>query len=149
MKPRPLVIGLGSPHGDDQAGWLVVKALHSRGWSDREARNISQPIDLIDTLPDPRPLLLCDAACGNGQVGCCRSWNWPEQDLPTRNPSGSHNLPLAGVLELARELKILNGPVELRTINGSAWNSFSDPCRDVAMAAEQLAAEIDGGLCDA
>lgn len=142
-KQRPFVIGLGSPHGDDQAGWLVVEALQQRGWSEQEARNISQPIDLIDLLPDPRPLLLCDAASDRESTGRCRSWNWPEQELPTLKPAGSHNIPLAGVLELARKLKVLKGSVELRTIDGSDWTSFTQAAATVAAAARQLAAEID------
>lgn len=142
-KRRPFVIGLGSPHGDDQAGWLVVEALQQRGWSDREARNISQPIDLIDLLPDPRPLLLCDAASDRDSTGRCRRWIWPDQELPTSKPSGSHNLPLAGVLELARKLNVLNGVVELRTIDGSDWTSFAQADANVAAAARKLAATID------
>ena len=32
--PRTLVVGIGSPHGDDQAGWLIVKGFAvDSGWT--------------------------------------------------------------------------------------------------------------------
>lgn len=148
-RQRPLVLGLGSPHGDDQAGWLVVHALHHRGWSDREAKCLAHPIDLLDLLPDSRPIVLCDAAGGRDSTGLLRRWNWPGQGLPSRKPTGSHTLPLAGVLELARELNVLSQGVEVRTIDGTDWTAFADADRQVSAAAAALAAELDGDFSHA
>jgi len=145
---RPYVIGLGSPHGDDQAGWLVVEALRLRGWNASEARNVAQPVDVLDTLPVDRPLLVCDAANGES-VGAFRTWSWPTMELPTLKPSGSHNMPLASVLELARQLRLLNGSVVVKTIDGKNWTSFSKASEAVELAARKLADEIDGGYPNA
>ncbi|MFO1019806.1 MAG: hypothetical protein U0903_03810 [Planctomycetales bacterium] len=141
MAPRPLILGLGSPHGDDQAGWLVVGELHERGWDKADARMLSQPVDLLDCLPTNRRLLLCDAAAGK-TPGYLRTWIWPEQTLPTLIRGGTHDLTLAEVLEYAQELKLLDTSVELRTIDGVTWTPFSTPCDAVRDAADLLATQI-------
>lgn len=141
MPIRPLVIGVGSPHGDDQAGWLVVGELQKRGWDMTEARQISQPIDLLDCLPTDRRLLLCDAA-GGPTPGNCRTWIWPMQLLPTRKRGGTHDLTLPDVLEYARGLKMLADSAELRTIDGTTWTPFSEPCNAVRNAAHLLATQL-------
>lgn len=141
MPPRPLVIGLGSPHGDDQAGWLVVCVLQERGWNNADARLLAQPVDLLDCLPTNRRLLLCDAAGGN-TPGNFRTWIWPSQSLPSKKPGGTHDLTLADVLEYARELKLIETSVEIRTIDGITWTPFSEPCAAVRKAANLLAVRI-------
>ena len=57
----PLVVGLGSFHGDDQAGWLVIDSLWALGYPVRSARKATHPADLLDDLPAGRPLTVCDA----------------------------------------------------------------------------------------
>jgi hydrogenase maturation protease len=53
MKPQKILLaGLGSPHGDDQAGWLVVDEL-SQAFSGEDhvvCRKASVPIDLLDWI---------------------------------------------------------------------------------------------------
>ena len=148
--PRPFVVGLGSPHGDDQAGWLVVEKLHAWGWEQADARNLSQPVDLLDWLPTDRRLLMCDAAEAiPGCSGNCRTWIWPEQSLPTLKPGGSHDLALAEILEYARQLKLHDTSVELRTIDGANWTPFSEPSEAVRAAAERLATLIHEESCRA
>lgn len=77
-----LVVGVGSPHGDDQLGWLAADALEAAllalraaapnapntpldarpldasGWRVRRA---ATPSDLLDWLPGPQRLILIDA----------------------------------------------------------------------------------------
>jgi|GEM_PF-5334548 len=49
---RILLAGLGSPHGDDQAGWLMVEQLAEAfsGEDCVECRKVSNPIDLFDWI---------------------------------------------------------------------------------------------------
>ena len=58
-----LVAGLGSPHGDDQAGWLVAERVGEqfRSHPDVVVRRAIIPLDLLDWLEDVDVLHICDA----------------------------------------------------------------------------------------
>jgi hydrogenase maturation protease len=60
---RILIAGLGSPHGDDQAGWLVVEKLASECPDDPDimVRRASIPLDLLDWMEGVDVLHICDA----------------------------------------------------------------------------------------
>lgn len=60
---RILIAGLGSPHGDDQAGWLVVEKLASECQDDPDimVRRASIPLDLLDWMEGVDVLHICDA----------------------------------------------------------------------------------------
>ena len=60
---RILIAGLGSPHGDDQAGWLVVEQLATEcpDNPDIMVRRASIPLDLLDWMEGVDVLHICDA----------------------------------------------------------------------------------------
>jgi hydrogenase maturation protease len=60
---RVLIAGLGSPHGDDQAGWLVVEklAIECQDDPDIMVRRASIPLDLLDWMEGVDVLHICDA----------------------------------------------------------------------------------------
>ena len=60
---RILIAGLGSAHGDDQAGWLVAENLASQcqEYPDITVRRASIPLDLLDWLEGVDVLYICDA----------------------------------------------------------------------------------------
>jgi len=102
-----LIVGIGSDHGDDQAGWLVVDALAPHVAPRSTARKAKAPLDLLDWLEGVRWLAICDACRGAGPVGCWHRWNWPADDLPFHHPAGSHSYGLLESLGLADRLGIL------------------------------------------
>ncbi len=60
-----LIAGIGSPHGDDRAGWAVIDHLSSRLNSSQPnvtVRRIKVPHELIDHLDGVNELHLVDAA---------------------------------------------------------------------------------------
>jgi hydrogenase maturation protease len=65
MSGATLIVGIGSPHGDDQIGWRIAEALmaeHRVGWIIRTARS---PTDLLAWLDDKvERLVICDACDG-------------------------------------------------------------------------------------
>jgi Ni,Fe-hydrogenase maturation factor len=77
--PNVLVAGLGSAHGDDQAGWLAIDYLQQMllqapaTQSRVVARKLSTPLDLLPVLDQHPHVLIIDAA----------------QVLPTENPQAS------------------------------------------------------------
>ncbi len=98
------IAGLGSPHGDDQAGWEIVRALEKRGPSQAMVHLSRTPDDLLNWLDPAYPLVICDACRGAGPVGSIHRWQWPTAELDQVNWSGTHQIALPGVLLLAEEL---------------------------------------------
>src|SRR5579885_1569269 len=97
-----LIVGLGSPHGDDQAGWRVISALHARGFPVTSARAASTPADIWNWCRSDHDLTICDANADGHPAGTLRSIVWPTEALPTHS-HGTHSLPLGTILELGRE----------------------------------------------
>jgi hydrogenase maturation protease len=100
------VIGLGSPWGDDQAGWRAAQAL--RGLFDERCVEVSV-LDrpgpaLLEHWRKEDSVLLLDAVCGAGEAGglCCL-----EGDEIARLANAawsSHHLGVAECVALARTL---------------------------------------------
>src|SRR5688572_16353280 len=105
MSGKTLIVGIGSPHGDDQIGWRVAEALAAHscpGWSIRTARS---PAELLAWLDDKvKRLVVCDACYGSAPLGELHVWSWPAPEIRFASVSGSHDLSLPSVLELAQEL---------------------------------------------
>lgn len=145
MTPAPLIIGLGSPHGDDQAGWCVIQALHARGVSPDCARTARTPADVWDWCQQTSPLTICDACLAATLSGEIRRFTWPTDRLPI-TPGGTHTLSLAEVLSLGRELNTIPETVEIWTIAGSEFVPSSSPSAAVLKAAALLAEQLAGAF---
>lgn len=114
---RPtLFVGLGSSHGDDQAGWLVADALIGAGpfagalagdLPPITVRAARHPAQVLDWLEGIERLFVCDAVSGAGLPGQIRTWRWPDPQIQFARSGGSHDLGLSAVLELAAQLNRL------------------------------------------
>ncbi len=148
MSNCPLILGLGSPHGDDRAGWLVIAALHQRGVSAVDAVALPSPDHLWHVCSGDRELVLCDAADGPGQEGTILHWNWPGVRLPELR-RGTHDFPLGEVLSLGRSLGMCPSDVTIWTISGSRFSASDEPSPSVREAAETLANSLYEACCRA
>ena len=63
------IVGLGSHHGDDQAGWLVMDRLQQRNFPPQQMTRLRHPIDLLDVIDTEMSLVICDACYGSGNPG--------------------------------------------------------------------------------
>ncbi|QDU27201.1 hydrogenase 2 maturation endopeptidase [Anatilimnocola aggregata] len=106
-KPRKLAVGIGSPHGDDQIGWAVMRELAVAMQGELQVKTASQPLELLDWLPDLDQLIICDACQADGAPGDIYRWQWPTESLATCKRGGSHDLTLPFVLSLAEQLERL------------------------------------------
>lgn len=118
-----LLVGLGSPHGDDRIGWLVIERLRSMPLDGITLRQARSPLDLLDWLEGIERLVVCDAARGTGPPGRTRHWVWPVAELDAWQGSGSHDFSLPQVLELAEHL----GLVHTGSINDSESHANKPP----------------------
>ena len=155
---RILLVGIGSPHGDDQAGWLVVSewqrrlACHPeddlsprhRGLETLVCRLAKSPSDLLDWLEAVSHLIVCDCCESPTQLGEVRLWHWPaDRFLRTRSAS-SHQLGLSEVLDLATNLNRLPQRVEIWTIGGGRFAPGTEPTPLVKEASQRLALQLWG-----
>ncbi|MFM9959610.1 MAG: hydrogenase maturation protease [Planctomycetaceae bacterium] len=147
-----LLVGLGSPHGDDQAGWLVASELQRRlsGQPDLLACRLAKsPSDLLDWLDDVTHLIVCDSCESPTQLGELRLWHWPADRFVRTRSSSSHQLGLPDVLDLAKNLGRLPPRVEIWTIGGSSFSPETEPSPLVKSACQQLALHLWEGLARA
>lgn len=120
-RKNTLVAGIGSPHGDDQLGWLVAGRLVALSDPERVViRLLRSPIDLLDWSDEIQQLFICDACRGLGQVGAISCWNWPAPELSDIELSGTHDLSLPAVLTLAERLGRLPERVSIWAIEGAS-----------------------------
>lgn len=149
MIAKPLIVGIGSRHGDDQAGWLVIERLRELGWPAEVARVCSHPLEILHWAERTRALVACDACVGSGSLGAYRVWNWPMESWPTAVPRNTHDLALPAVLELGQMTGCVPAQVLVWTIEGETWSQESKVSAAVSEAAALVAAKIDQEFGDA
>jgi hydrogenase maturation protease len=109
---RVTVVGLGSPHGDDQAAWRLVDLLDGTA----ETIVLGAPSRLLDHLDGCDKLILVDACRSGHAPGTIHRLSFPEDALgPCTGPS-SHGLGVTAVLDLAEALGRLPPSVVLYAV---------------------------------
>ena len=150
-----LVVGIGSSHGDDQAGWKVIGQLERLQLPGIELRRATVPHDLVDWLGEQHTLHIIDVWLCNECVNQCddlthRRFEWIEDandqvsslqfmDSRQRPPAtaiqmrpielrsaGSHQIDVFTVLELAACLNRLPKQVVLWAIPGQRFGPGSE-----------------------
>jgi hydrogenase maturation protease len=135
-----LFAGLGSPHGDDQVGWLVADQLAKSKNLPRHLsiRKAAIPLDLLDWLQGVEILGLCDAAETSKETGKLERWEWNANLPRTRDTTisnallpmfkrlripGSHDFGIAEVFDLAERLDRLPARIVVWTISASQFGT--------------------------
>jgi hydrogenase maturation protease len=140
------IFGIGSPSGDDQAGWLVVDALLAAGLVGIDIGKLDRPgASLIPLLENASRIILIDAVQGDGCVGEITHFN--EQDWPGYcNGLSSHGFGVLAALMLARELGSLPPRLDLYGIGIGSALPGQQAGADVQAAALRLATMIATSL---
>ncbi|MCA9010782.1 MAG: hypothetical protein KDB01_13620 [Planctomycetaceae bacterium] len=163
-QPRKILIaGIGSAHGDDQAGWLVAEHLAARirDCGDIKIRKAMIPLDLLDWLDGVDILHVCDAC----EMTPCPeklhrfTWvaaQWMKSDqcreadihVRLRSPGsgGSHDFGLIEVLRLAAETRQLPQQVIIWAVEGLDFNPEGTISSFARIAAGQAADAIFNDL---
>lgn len=137
-----LVAGLGSSHGDDRAGWLVVERLRELGAGPDQARQAAHPADLLDWCNAATRLIVCDACQGPAPAGALRRWCWPADSLAEFGTLSTHGMPLADALALGRSLGRWPASVEIWGVVGERFEPGSPAAEAVSASARQLAEQL-------
>jgi hydrogenase maturation protease len=145
---RVRILGIGSPSGDDQAGWLTVDALLAAGLDGIDADKLDRPgASLITLLENTSRVILIDAMQGNARPGEIQHFD--QKDWPGYcNGLSSHGFGVLAALTLARELGSLPPRLDLYGIGIGPVLPGAAAGHDVRAAAQRLAAMIMGSLAD-
>ncbi len=143
---RVRILGIGSPAGDDQAGWLVVDALQDARQEGVDLDKLDRPgASLIPLLAGVSRLILIDAMRAGGQAGDIR--RFAPEDWPAYGQGlSSHGFGVLDALLLARELDALPARVDLYGIEIGTACLSETATAPVRHAARQLAGEIAASL---
>lgn len=140
------ILGVGSPFGDDRAGWLVVEALAAGlDAREREATRVRLvALDrpgamLLEALRGVDRAVVVDAVVGVAPPGTVTEVDTAE--LSDGSPISSHGFGMARALALGAALHRL--PAELRVLGIAIESAASaEPSDAVRAAAERVAAEL-------
>ena len=142
---RVRILGIGSPSGDDQAGWLVVDALLAAGIEGDGGifiAKLDRPgANLIFLLESSDHVILIDAMQGGVRVGEIQRFDQKDWAGYSHGLS-SHGFGVLAALSLARELGSLPPQMELYGIAIGPVRPGEEAGQDVQAAAQRLAAMI-------
>ncbi len=110
------VVGCGSPHGDDAAGWSVIDQLDARVGQDVSLHRAAGGHDLLELLDGRGSLILVDAVSSGAAPGTLHRFQWPDGRMQTLRPGSTHDLGLAVALRLADVLGLLPARVVVHGI---------------------------------
>lgn len=149
MSTSSLLVGIGSPNGDDCVGWEVARRVASVLGETLVVRCVRTPAEVLDLLEGIDTLEICDALASEAAVGSVFCWQWPAPEIERAPFRGSHDLSLPAVLALAEGLGRL--PVQVRIWgvgikSGGALDSLS---ADAAAAVPTVVDRICGALIHA
>lgn len=105
------ILGLGSPHGDDQVGWRLLDTLRARSSLSAETIVIRHAIELLDHLEACDRLILVDGCQTGAAPGTVTRLDWPDARIHSQHRRSTHDLDVASALQLADTLGKLPGTV--------------------------------------
>lgn len=150
---RVRVIGIGSPSGDDQAGWRVIDALATRaiaGPDEIFLEKLDRPgAGLIDRFAGADCVVLVDAMCSGATPGDIH--NLSRTDWAAyRGGLSSHGFGVFDTLALAQALLALPPRLEVYGIEIASSEPGARPgaavCSAVERLADRLAGLLNGGI---
>ena len=107
------IIGIGSPHGDDQIGWSAAEYLKSSSVCQVaiddgiEILSYATPFDgFLEAAQQSKALIVLDAVVSGSPVGTVMRIE--EETLPSiLSPYSSHGMGIAEIIALARAMELL------------------------------------------
>lgn len=139
---RIRVVGLGSPSGDDRAGWEVVARLRDVLPVGTRADATSHPLTILDAGPGDDVLIVIDACRGAGSQGSVHRFAWPDPRLTAAGGVSSHGVGLATALELAGVLGRLPPRVVVFAIECGSAEPGAGLSRVVEVALPEVVARV-------
>jgi hydrogenase maturation protease len=137
-----LIMGIGSPHGDDQLGWVAIDRLQPLLPAGISARKARGGLELLESLEGHDSAVIIDAAAPAGRPGTFRTFNWPSSLLANCERLSTHGLGLVAALELAMVLDRLPRFVKICTIEAHDTSPGAPLGTHVARQLDVLVAHV-------
>ncbi len=145
-----LIVGLGSPHGDDRVGWHVAERLAASIGAAARVKVAADPTTILDWLDGVTTLHICDACQTFREPGTIHCWRWPRiEHGNTQSTCGSHGVSLQAVLSLAECMGWLPARVKIWAVEMAAAESLAATSAAALAAADRLAQQIAKEVADA
>jgi hydrogenase maturation protease len=136
------VLAVGSPHGDDQAGWQVVERLQREPVEGIEAILVRTPLELLEHLKPRAALVIVDACRSGAEPGTILRTEWPDSRLGGCDGPSTHGFGVVRVLELAAALGRLPSRVVLLGVEANACGPAGKVSPAVTHALDELYALV-------
>jgi hydrogenase maturation protease len=104
MSESDLIIGLGSPLGDDAVGWRVVELFEARHAAQTKAVALREPTQMFAHLGNRERLWIVDGSRGGLKPGSITRLAWPTDCNEDPVLASTHGLGASDVLRLAGKL---------------------------------------------
>jgi hydrogenase maturation protease len=142
MIQHELVIGLGSPHGDDAAGWRVVERLAEYYLPQLKLLALREPTQMLTHFANCCRAWIIDASRGTGTVGAITRMEWPADCNTNSVTASSHGWGVAETLRLAAKIERLPRCVILYAIEIGQTSPGSMMTASVAAAIPEVVGRI-------
>jgi hydrogenase maturation protease len=142
LAPAPAIVGLGSPHGDDQLGWIAVDRLRMRLPARVCAVKAASGVELLEFLVGQQSVLIVDAAAPDRSPGTIRSFGWPCTELAPHLAWSTHGLGVVEALQLAQALGRIPSQVVIATVEAQSTAPGSALSCAVARGLDDLVESI-------
>jgi hydrogenase maturation protease len=139
---RVRVVGLGTPSGDDRAGWDVIARIQGALPRDARAEATSDPLRVLHGPPECARLVVIDSCRGAGRAGTVHRFIWPDPRLIITGGVSSHGVGLATALELAAALNQLPPRVVVFAVECGSTEPGAELSPEVALALPGVAARV-------
>ncbi len=140
------LVGIGSPHGDDWAGWVAVEMLRPRLPAAVASYLIGGAFDLLEILEGHDVVFLVDAAAPAGKPGTIRSFTWPCPVSALPSCLSTHGMGLVEALRLAEALGSLPRHLRIHTIEARDASAGAPLSEEVAQGLETLVEDLLLGI---
>src|SRR5688572_13763139 len=138
LRPDVVIAGFGSPHGDDQAGWVAIAQLEAQPALQARLVKITEGTHLINELDGCRRLIVIDACRGGPQIGAITRLEWPDSRVRQYHNHSTHGIGLCNALALAERLGRMPSIVEVFGIEIGSYRPFGEISAEVAQAVSEL-----------
>jgi hydrogenase maturation protease len=143
MAKRTLLVGLGSPHGNDCIGLRIAEGVARLMSADADLFVATTPAALFDRIRSAERLVVFDACLSGASPGTLHRWKWPTEQLERTRFVGSHDLSLPSVLALAEQL----GGLPTETFIWGVAVEMADPGSSISPELEAAIPGIVDQIC--
>jgi hydrogenase maturation protease len=142
VRPVVRVVGIGSPHGDDQIGWRLVEAVEGALDAEAEYYRASSPLDLIDHMGGCARVVIIDACCSGRSPGSAKVFEGGEAFFAESPARSCHALGVGQALALAQALGRCNSEIALFAVEAGRTAPGSELSPELTAALPRLVAQL-------